>query len=236
MVRYQAVLIYDKEMLAVLLAVKKWHSYLVGRRFQIRTDHQSLKFLTDRQAITPFQQKWVVKMLARGSTVSMHEQYLAFVSENTNHLFFECSFIKSFWSRIFSWWDLVWKDVANVDEFCSLCWRMKLTCIQKSLWLLVIAASCWTEVDWWGRHKDWRSGRKLGRVRDFVWDPPPTVWLKFNVAGVVVEEVAGCGEVLRDEKGVVSALFSGKCGACGVEQAVVMTIKVATEIFIDLML
>lgn len=54
-VKHQALSIYDKEMLAVLLAVKKWHTYVVGRRFQIRTDHQSLKFLADRQAITPFQ-------------------------------------------------------------------------------------------------------------------------------------------------------------------------------------
>ncbi|KAK5795376.1 hypothetical protein PVK06_036638 [Gossypium arboreum] len=89
--------------------------------------------------------------------------------------------------------------------------------------------------DWWGRPKDCRSDRKLGRDRDCVWDPPPTGWLKFNVAGVVVEEVAGCGGVLSDEKGVVSALFSSKCGACGVEQVVVMAIKVATKIFIDLM-
>ncbi|MBA0771130.1 hypothetical protein Gotri_019646, partial [Gossypium trilobum] len=59
--------------------------------------------------------------------------------------------------------------------------------------------------------------------------------MSFNVAGVVVEEVAGSGGVLRDEKGVVLTLFSGKCGACGVEQAVVMAIKVAMEIFIDLM-
>ncbi|MBA0813766.1 hypothetical protein Gohar_027590, partial [Gossypium harknessii] len=96
------------------------------------------------------------------------------------------------------------------------------------MWARSVHDDCiFSEVDWWGRHKDYRSGRKLGRVRDCVWDPPPTGWLKFNVAGVVVEEVVGCGEVLRDEKGVFSALFSGKCGACGVEQAVVMTIKVA---------
>ncbi|PPS03808.1 hypothetical protein GOBAR_AA16845 [Gossypium barbadense] len=57
---------------------------------------------------------------------------------------------------------------------------------------------------------------------DCVWDHPPTGWLKFNIARIVVEEVAGCGGVLRDEKGLVLALFYGKCGACGVEQAVVM--------------
>ncbi|MFQ6655346.1 hypothetical protein Gotur_025938 [Gossypium turneri] len=105
------------------------------------------------------------------------------------------------------------------------------------MWARSVHDDCiFSEVDWWGRPKDCRWGRKLGRDRDCVWDPPPTGWLKFNVVGVVVEEVAGCGGVLRDEMGVVLALFFfGKCGACGVEQAVVTAIKVATEIFIDLM-
>lgn len=50
-------------MLAALLAVKKWHPYLVGRHFIIKIDHQSLKFLSKQQAIIPFQQRWVAKML-----------------------------------------------------------------------------------------------------------------------------------------------------------------------------
>ncbi|KAH1045634.1 hypothetical protein J1N35_036418 [Gossypium stocksii] len=78
---------------------------------------------------------------------------------------------------------------------------------------------------------------------DRIWSLKVPAKVKYNVARVVVEEVAGCEGVLRDEKGVVFALFSGKCGTCGVEQAVVMAInvatkvmaiKVATEIFIDL--
>ncbi|KAA3484912.1 Retrovirus-related Pol polyprotein from transposon 17.6 [Gossypium australe] len=44
--RHQALSIYEKEMMAVLLAIKKWHSYLLGSRFNFRTDHQSLRFLS----------------------------------------------------------------------------------------------------------------------------------------------------------------------------------------------
>lgn len=44
-VRHRALSIYEKEMLVVLLAVRKWHAYLVGRHFKIRIDHQSLRFL-----------------------------------------------------------------------------------------------------------------------------------------------------------------------------------------------
>jgi hypothetical protein len=35
--------IYEKEMLAILHAVELWRPYLLGKHFQIKTDHQSLK-------------------------------------------------------------------------------------------------------------------------------------------------------------------------------------------------
>lgn len=50
-VKHHALSINDKEM----LAVKKWHPYLVGRHFIIKIDHQSLKFLSKQKAITPYQ-------------------------------------------------------------------------------------------------------------------------------------------------------------------------------------
>ena len=61
--KHQVLSVYDKEMLAILVAIKKWHAYLVGRHFQIKTDHYSLKFFLDQQATTPAQQTWVVKMM-----------------------------------------------------------------------------------------------------------------------------------------------------------------------------
>lgn len=47
-IKDQTLSFYDKEMLVVLLAVKKWHIYLVGGHFFIKIDHQSLRFLSDR--------------------------------------------------------------------------------------------------------------------------------------------------------------------------------------------
>jgi hypothetical protein len=35
--------IYEKEMLAILHVVDICHPYLLGKRFQIKTDHQKLK-------------------------------------------------------------------------------------------------------------------------------------------------------------------------------------------------
>ena len=38
---------YKKDLMAVLHAVHKWRNYLLGRHFQIRTDHCSLKYLLE---------------------------------------------------------------------------------------------------------------------------------------------------------------------------------------------
>jgi len=46
---------YEKEMLALVTAVQKWHPYLLGHRFVVRTDHRSLKFLWDQTIATKAQ-------------------------------------------------------------------------------------------------------------------------------------------------------------------------------------
>jgi hypothetical protein len=54
--------IYEKEMLAILHAVDLWHPYLLGKCFQIKTDHQSLKYFLEQRISSPEQQKWVPKL------------------------------------------------------------------------------------------------------------------------------------------------------------------------------
>ena len=54
---------YEKELLALVVAVKKWRHYLLGRPFVITTDHQSLKYLLEQRVGTPAQQKWITKLL-----------------------------------------------------------------------------------------------------------------------------------------------------------------------------
>lgn len=52
----------ERELIAIVHAVKKRQSYLQGRHFIIKTDHYSLKYFLDQRANTTFQQKWVSKL------------------------------------------------------------------------------------------------------------------------------------------------------------------------------
>jgi hypothetical protein len=49
-------------MLAILHAVDLWHPYLLGKCFQIKIDHRSLKYFLEQRISSPEQQKWVTKM------------------------------------------------------------------------------------------------------------------------------------------------------------------------------
>ena len=40
---------YEKEMLAILHALKKWQSYLIGRHFIVKKDHDSLKYFLEQR-------------------------------------------------------------------------------------------------------------------------------------------------------------------------------------------
>jgi hypothetical protein len=56
--------IYDKEMLPIMHALAKFMQYLVGAKFVVRTDHNSLKYFLDQKDLNERQQKWVSKIQA----------------------------------------------------------------------------------------------------------------------------------------------------------------------------
>jgi hypothetical protein len=49
-------------MLVILHAVDLWRPYLLGKRFQIKTDHQILKYFLKQRLSSPEQQKCVTKL------------------------------------------------------------------------------------------------------------------------------------------------------------------------------
>ncbi|KAA0039461.1 Ty3/gypsy retrotransposon protein [Cucumis melo var. makuwa] len=55
--------VYERELMAVVLAVQRWHPYLLIGRFRVKTDQKALKFLLDQRIIQPQYQKWIAKLL-----------------------------------------------------------------------------------------------------------------------------------------------------------------------------
>lgn len=72
--RYSSLSVYEKEMLAIVMAVQKWRPYLIGRYFVIKTDHQSLKYLMEQRITTPSQQKWLTKFMGVWLLYSLQER------------------------------------------------------------------------------------------------------------------------------------------------------------------
>ena len=57
--------IYERELMAIVLAVQKWRHYLLDRHFIVRTDQSSLKFLLQQRLLNEYYQKWVAPKVGR---------------------------------------------------------------------------------------------------------------------------------------------------------------------------
>ena len=62
-IKNQALSTYEKECLAILLAIDKWRSYLQHQEFTIRTDQKSLLHLTEQRLTTGMQHMAFVKLM-----------------------------------------------------------------------------------------------------------------------------------------------------------------------------
>ena len=61
--RNQALSVYEKECMAILLPIEKWRSYLQHQPFVIKTDHKSLQHLTEQRISSKLHQKALIKLM-----------------------------------------------------------------------------------------------------------------------------------------------------------------------------
>lgn len=55
--------VYERELMAIVFAGKRWHHYLLGHHFIIKTDQKALKFLLEQRQIRADLKKWISKLM-----------------------------------------------------------------------------------------------------------------------------------------------------------------------------
>jgi len=60
---HQHLSIYEKEFLALMMAIEKWRQYLQQNEFIIQTDHKSLTYLGDQQLQSEMQKKAMARLM-----------------------------------------------------------------------------------------------------------------------------------------------------------------------------
>lgn len=120
--RQQTLSVYEKELLAIILATKQWHYYLISGHFIIRTDQKSLKHLIDQKVTTPLQHSWLVKLMAYDFEIHYKKGCENVAADALSRLqgatSFACTLLTS-QSVFFSKIQQSWQDDINVAHLVS---------------------------------------------------------------------------------------------------------------------
>ena len=80
-VRASRKLIYEKELMAIVFSISKWKHSLLGRKFLVKTDQNSLKHLLEQWEIVGDYQKWIMKLMGYDFVIEYNPDRLNTVAD-----------------------------------------------------------------------------------------------------------------------------------------------------------
>ena len=55
--------VHERELMAIVFAIKKWRPYIIGKQFVVRIDQRNLCFLLEQRVVEAEYQKWILKLM-----------------------------------------------------------------------------------------------------------------------------------------------------------------------------
>jgi hypothetical protein len=83
---HQQLSIYEKEFLALLMAVERWRPYLQRGEFLIKTDHHSLCYLEDQTLQSPLQRKAMSRLMGLQFKITYRKGAENIVADSLSHV------------------------------------------------------------------------------------------------------------------------------------------------------
>jgi hypothetical protein len=123
--RHHKLATYERELIGLVQAVRHWRPYLWGRRFIIRTDHYSLKFLLDQRLSTIPQHQWISKILGFDFSVQYQPGRLNTVADALSRHDADTLFSAALSGPTFTLYDDLRRDTAQDPDCQTMCTQIR---------------------------------------------------------------------------------------------------------------
>lgn len=117
--RAQLKSVYERELMAIVLAIQRWRPYLLGKCFKVRTDQRSLKYLLEQRTVTKDHHKWLSKLLGYKFVV----EYRPGKDNNVADALSRCAGAPQFSALVATSlvdWEGLWKEINENEELGTI--------------------------------------------------------------------------------------------------------------------